>query len=82
MIDKFTEQLKEINIQTNEIINQNRILIKALELACETIEAIMPKKPMYICGDYFAKKYNIPNTPTIKDFDYFIQQAKESLYEK
>ena len=54
-------------------------LKKALELACETIRSMMPDKPLWICGDALAKKYNIPNTPTIKDFDYFIQKAQEEL---
>ena len=47
-------------------------------MACETIHSMMPDKPLWICGDALAKKYNIPNTPTIKDYDYFIQQAKEN----
>ena len=70
-----TEMAEQI-VKLNEA---NKILKRALELACNTIENIMPTKPMYICGDYFARKYNIPNEPTIKDYEYFIEQAKESL---
>ena len=68
----------EITICEGDLEEENRVLKKALKLACETIHSMMPDKPLWICGDALAKKYNIPNTPTIKDYDYFIQQAKEN----
>lgn len=58
---------------------ENTILKKALELACETIKEIMPNKPMYICGSAIAERLGIPQTSEIKDYDYFIEQAKESI---
>lgn len=54
-----------------------KIYKKALELACETIRAIMPDKPLWICGEAIAERLGIPMTSEIKDFDYFIKQATE-----
>lgn len=74
-LENYIESIEKIN---DELTEERYIFKKALELACETINSMMPNKPLWICGDALARKYNIPNTPTIKDYDYFIQQAKES----
>lgn len=58
---------------------QNKILEKALKISCKTIKEIMTDKPTYICGDIIADKLNIPIMSEIKDYDYFIEQAKEIL---
>lgn len=47
-----------------------------LKLACETIKLMCPT-PYYICGGALADKLGIPMMVEPKDYDYFIQQAKE-----
>lgn len=90
MLDKKqTEQLYDIQNNSEWLLEtlkatqeENAVLKKALEMACETIKEIMPDKPLYICGQAIAERLGIPMTSEIKDYDYFIQQAKESLDEK
>lgn len=65
-----------ITICEGDLEEENRVLKKALELACETIKLMCPK-PFYICGGALADKLGIPMMPEPKDYDYFIQQAKE-----
>lgn len=60
------------------VLEDNRVLKKALELACQKIDEMQPNKPAFICGDYFMEKYNIESRKKTYDADYFIQQAKES----
>ena len=66
-----------ITICEGDLEEENRVLKKALELACETIRLMCPT-PYYICGGALADKLGIPMMAEPKDFDYFIQQAKES----
>lgn len=65
---KLTEKDKEIEI-----------LKKALELACETIREMLGDKPYYICGNAIAERLGIPMVSEIKDYNYFIEQAKEQI---
>ena len=90
MLDKKqTEQLYVVSkdyqwlldvLKANE--QENAVLKKALEMACETIKEIMPDKPLYICGQAIADRLGIPMTSEIKDYEYFIEQAKESINAK
>lgn len=66
-----------VTICEGDFEEENRVLKKALELACETIKQLVGK-PAYICGGALAEKLGIPMMPEVKDYDYFIQQAKES----
>ena len=54
------------------------VVKKALELACETIKAMCPH-PYYICGGAIAERLGIPTVSLVKDYEYFIEQAKKVL---
>ena len=78
-IEKEREIIKSMQLQLKVKDKEIATLKKALELACETIKEIMPDKPLYICGQAIAERLGIPMTSEIKDYEYFIEQAKESL---
>ena len=71
-------EVVEITIAEGDLEHENEILKRALKLACQTIKEIMPTRPLYICGEAIAERLGIPMTSEIKDYDYFIEQAKEN----
>lgn len=62
-----------------ELQKENKVLQRALELACQTIKEIMPDKPLYICGQDIADRLGIPMYSEIKDYEWFIKQAQKEL---
>jgi hypothetical protein len=77
----FTDMQKEIKFQSDareRLVKKLELYKKALELACETIRQ-MVGKPYYICGDAIADRLGIPPISQVKDFDYFIKEAKEEI---
>lgn len=64
------EQLENANDWNKGLLEENKVLEKALELACETIKSMCPK-PLWIGG-------TIP-APEVKDVEYFKEIAKEMM---
>lgn len=71
--------MTEQDMIIDKLKQENKVLKRALELACQTIKEIMPDKPLYICGQGIADRLGIPMFSELKDYEWFVEQAQKEL---